>query len=601
MIRRVDELRHASLFCGIGGQSVGWSAGMPEHKGVVGRWRCLGGIDNDARAIRDFTRLTGVQGTVLDLFSREQFTAWHGYPPPAGWREATVDDVRRAFGGENPNAVLTSPPCKGNSGLLNPTAAATAKYQALNALSIRGITLTLEAFVDDPPEFVLLENVPRIAQRSRQLLDDITIVLRCYGYEVAETYHDCGVIGGLAQTRKRFLMVARHRAKVPPFIYEPPSLGLRAVGDVIGEMPMPDAPGVAMHRAPRLEWRTWVRLSLIPAGQDWRALQQLRVENGQLADYGIAPHTRWHGGVLGVRAWDTHTGTVTGESLPFNGAHAVADPRFEKPKFNDCYRVVRLDEASPTVTGGTAPGSGGLAVADPRCPASWGEYRQYGVLRFEDTSSTVTGEAAAGAGPFSVADPRCTTSHHGHGKYRVTGFDESAGTVIAESTTGVGAFSVADPRPAAWRDGREAFVTGGHYGVLRTDAPCGTVVGCAKHDTGAWSVADWRLPEPGDRPTTTPLIVSLDGTWHRPLTTLELAALQGFDWRDLAAAPLDGASDARHREGIGNAIPPRAAERMSTVVGRAILAARSGVTFELSAEPVWVRPIASALSIGGPA
>lgn len=48
----------------------------------------------------------------------------------------------------------------------------------------------------------------------------------------------------------------------------------------------------------------------------------------------------------------------------------------------------------------------------------------------------------------------------------------------------------------------------------------------------------------------------------------------------------------------GNAVPPPAAAAVASVMGRAILAARAGVTFDLSYQPVWVQPIASALSLG---
>ena len=53
-------------------------------------------------------------------------------------------------------------------------------------------------------------------------------LLNAYGYAVAETMHDCGELGGLAQSRKRFLLVARNVAKVPPFLYVPPTRPLRA-------------------------------------------------------------------------------------------------------------------------------------------------------------------------------------------------------------------------------------------------------------------------------------------------------------------------------------------------------------------------------------
>ena len=58
----------------------------------------------------------------------------------------------------------------------------------------------------------------------------MSALLRSYGYELPETTHDCGRLGGLAQTRKRFLLVARHRQNVPPFLHEPPKRPLRAVG-----------------------------------------------------------------------------------------------------------------------------------------------------------------------------------------------------------------------------------------------------------------------------------------------------------------------------------------------------------------------------------
>lgn len=69
----------------------------------------------------------------------------------------------------------------------------------------------LEAFAEDLPSLVIFENVPRIAQRGRPLLDDIRHELEMAGYSVNESAHDCGEIGGLAQHRNRF-----HRWTSPP-------------------------------------------------------------------------------------------------------------------------------------------------------------------------------------------------------------------------------------------------------------------------------------------------------------------------------------------------------------------------------------------------
>lgn len=625
-----EVIRHFHLFCGIGGGAHGFNQGHARVGRAQASFRCVGGIDSDPRAIRDFDRIVGTKGTVLDLFDRAQYEAWHGRPPPATWREATPADVLQAAGGEHPDIVFTSPPCKGFSGLQSPTRAASAKYQALNALTVRSIALTLQAFQDDPPSFVIMENVPRIAGRGRALLDDIVLVLRAHGYAVAETVHDCGQIGGLGQTRKRFLLVARHRRKVPPFLYEPERLGLKTVGEVIGELPLPDAPGLAMHRLPQLQWQTWVRLALIPPGKDWRALQGLQVEDGHLRDLAL---TAWNGGVLGVHP--CRTGAIAGRSGPTNGAFSVADPRFERVKHNNCFRVVDLREPCPSVTGGTGPTSGGLAVADPRCSTSHGGKGKYRVTALDEAAGAVIAESGTGNGAFAVADPRVTDrrngaigvlgwdaaagtiageSHPSNGTfavadpraprdlgsyqpYGVKAWEEAAATVTGQAAPGAGPYTIADPRPVAWLDGRPHFTTGGHYGVVALDAPAGTVTGSAKHDTGPWSVAA-ELPGPTERPEVAPLIIALDWSWHRPFTTLELAAIQGFSWRALAfGGGLDGAADARHREGIGNAVPPPAAAATASVMGRAILQARLRESFVLASTPVWVHPLAIALSV----
>ena len=323
------EIRHFHLFCGLGGGARGFNRGTARVGNMVADFRCLGGIDVDPASIRDFGRLAGVPGTVLDLFDHEQYEAFHGHVPPPGWREATPANVHAAAGHERPHIVFLSAPCKGFSGLLSETKSQSAKYQALNKLTLRGIFLLLEAYKDDLPELLLFENVPRIANRGRRLLDQITGLLRAYGYIVAQTTHDCGRLGGLAQSRKRFLLVARHREKVPPFLYEPPKRSLRAVGDVLGRMPLPgDLRAGPMHRVPSLRWQTWVRLAFVEAGSDWRSLSKLAVDDGVLRDFALQPDEEWRGGVLGVRGWAEPSVTVAGRSTATNGAYSVADPRW---------------------------------------------------------------------------------------------------------------------------------------------------------------------------------------------------------------------------------------------------------------------------------
>src|SRR3546814_8722124 len=82
--------------------------------------------------MRNYQKMTGHPGTVLDLFSLEQYRAWNDNDPPPGWKEATPLDIWMAFGRETPDVLFLSAPCKGFSGLLASIHAATDKYQALN-------------------------------------------------------------------------------------------------------------------------------------------------------------------------------------------------------------------------------------------------------------------------------------------------------------------------------------------------------------------------------------------------------------------------------------------------------------------------------------
>jgi site-specific DNA-cytosine methylase len=556
------EIRHAHLFCGLGGGAKGFNAARPDIGGTAARFRCIGGIDNDPGAIADFDRLAGAKGTVLDLFDRDQFIAFHGREPGRDWREAGPADIHRAFGHEHPHVVFLSAPCKGFSGLMPEGKSRTDKYQALNRLTLRGVWLMLEAYKDDPVEMVLFENVPRIASRGRALLDQIVSLLSAYGYAVAETTHDCGELGGLAQSRKRFLLVARHVEKVPPFLYEPARRPLQAVGTVLSRLPLAGDVERAgpLHRVPALAWKTWVRLAFVEAGKDWRSLNRLAVENGHLRDYLIVPDgcEAWHRNVLGVHGWDDTCGTVTGNARPSTGAFSIADPR-------------ACDGAA--------------------------HYSQYGVLTMEDTAGAIIGVKSPGQGTFSVADPRFEWSPDAHrNKYRIVPWERSAGTVTGSDRVGSGALAVADPRPTNQRIAGDAYFGNGHYGVVPWDAASGAVSAAAGHDNGRWSVADPRLPAAAQKLVC--VIRALDGTWHRPFTTLELAALQSLVDPD-EHLELQGLSDQAWRERIGNAVPPQAAQSIAEEIGRTLLLAWTGQTFALGSTPIWVRDVALALTMPG--
>ena len=122
--------------------------------------------------------------------------------------------------------------------------------------------------------------------------------------------------------------------------------------------------------------------------------------------------------------------------------------------------------------------------------------------------------------------------------------------------------------------------------MLPWDATAGAVSSAACQDNGRWSVADPRLPLATDRLVT--VIRALDGTWHRPFTTFELAGLQSLVESE-EQLELDGLSDAAWRERIGNAVPADAAEAIASTMGTTLLLAWSGQGFMLSAVPIWAR------------
>jgi site-specific DNA-cytosine methylase len=490
----VRIIRHAHLFCGVGAGAKGFNMAKARVGAVQAKFVCTGGIDVDPGAIRNFERLTGVKGTCLDLFSLDQYIAFHGRMPPTGWREATPADVRRALSGPNgerPDVIFLSAPCKGFSGLLSQKQSLTDKYQALNGLTLRGVWLVCEAFKDGPIPVILFENVPRIMTRGRPLLDQISAILRSYSYNCVESVHDCGELGNLAQSRKRFLLLARQRDVIPNFIYQPQKSKLRGVGEVIGKLPLPGDPvGGPMHRVPLLQFKTWLRLALVPAGRDWRALNELAVENGVLRDYGIIPEFQdgqaWRDNGLGVCAWGDKAPLITGQRSPYQGRFSVADvrPGYGDGTHQNVLHVSRFTSPAKSVISARHVAGGAQSVADPRLES--GRNTAFGVLSMDDSSNLIAGESMPSNGAYAVADPRLETDPQ-DGCLGVVSMDASSFTIRARSGPTNGAFSIADPRPG-YGSATHRYV----LGVLDWTDSAG-VLGCSpKPTSGANAIADPR-------------------------------------------------------------------------------------------------------------
>ncbi|GIO06247.1 hypothetical protein J31TS6_22750 [Brevibacillus reuszeri] len=609
------------LFCGIGGGALGFQQAKEEWRGAVGQIETVAGIDVDPDGCADFERITGAPAYQMDLFSRQQYRDFHGQEPPDEWQEVTPDDIWRAAGRQSPDIVFTSPPCKGFSGLLPEKSAKTMKYQALNQLTVRGMRLCLEAFQDDLPSLFLLENVPRITSRGATLLKEIKQLLGKYGYVFHDESHNCGEIGGLAQHRRRYLLIARNPQKLSNFVYKPPSRRVRAIGEVIGPLPLPNDPAAGpMHKLPRLQWKTWVRLALIPAGGDWRDLEKVDWENYRIAyeprkgalsvgDWeepsgavtGAAGYGRSNGtqaiadprltlqsmypSGYGVQDWDKAAQTIRSAGRIMNAPVSIADPRFsqETPKFNHAYKLTSWNDVSGTVASGGGPTNGGICVSDPRTGFKEGTHGAiYRVMRYEEPANTITGAMRPNNGAPCIADPRLGVEKGYTNKRQILAWDGPASTITGTPDIQSGAQSIADPRLGC-------APRSGTLGVQDWNEPAKTVIGSGDIHAGAAAIADPRIPADNERGTW--IIISEDGTWHRPLTTFELAMLQGFPVQLHDGTPFElvGNNDAKWRERIGNAVPPAAAQAIAETVLRSMLAEQDG-TWMMAAEEIWVKP-----------
>lgn len=550
------------MFCGLGAGAKGFLDARANLGRDTAEFVCMGGVDNDPDACRDFEYLTGSKATCADVSKMQPV------------------ELRRAWGDLAPDCVFLSAPCKGFSGLLSSKQAASPKYQALNRLVLEGMFLLCETWAR-PPGLLVFENVPLIRTRGKDLLLKVKTLLQTYGYEFHEATHECGELGGLGQIRRRYLLVARLPEAVPAYVYRPPKQRVKACGEILGTLPLPGDPAAGeLHALPRISWLNWLRLALIPAGGDWRDLPGMRpaperragamgvldwddparAVTGSMAVAGsntpaavgdpripLSTGPGAHTNIMAVTPWEGPTRTVTGAARPGAGSLSVADPRLpvaaRDNRFSNQYRMRDWVEPAGTVTGDTDVQEGAQSVADPRgsdlaaavamtTGKAWGKENKpqlMGVGRWDEPSNTITGKASISGGNAraAVADPR----EPFRGTYGVIDWRAPAPTIRGAQRPSQGAVAIADPRlgcePRA-----------GVYGVLSWEQAAHAVTGNARIDNGSFAVSDPRGPSlppelkitdpKKDKPDFIPVIIAEDGTWHRPLTTLELAALQGL-------------------------------------------------------------------------
>lgn len=606
------------LFSGSGGCSLGF-----QREG----FKTLAAIDFDADACADLDYLLGEHVSVCaDIGAME----------PA--------DLRRIVGERRPDVLVSTPPCKGWSKCLPKRSRVTDKYRAMCALAVRGVWLALHAWPEQPPPLVLIENVRGMNIEGRELMRIIESELAEHGYLFDVRVHNVGEVGGLAQNRHRCLFVARDQARVPAFLMVPPNKRVRPVGNELGRLPPPvmDAKSDSMHRLPQLSALNWLRIALIPAGKDWKALPE-RVRLGGDATgrrdgkFGVEAWTDaahcvtgkgnrvpsgWsavadprmnlgpdaHSGILGVEDFRAPAHTVTGNARIQGSWGGVADPRLATPL------PVRPGVVARAWTG--RRGDHGGRVVDPRLTCSqWSG--AYGVCSPDEPSPTIVGHHKHDRAPASYADPRldyrspddeAAGRHSGRGCYGVLDSNAPAPSIRGHMSIRQAPGAIADPR-VPW-DHAEHGGRPHNYGVQRWDAPASTIKGKQVVQNSRAAVAHPQYPTPthrvvreadgelvlvgppidlnDDRPCYL-VIEAEDGTWHRPMTDLELAVLQSLPaYHRGEMLKLRGPSGKR-REHIGNMLPTAAAQAIARECRATLDAAADG--FQLvGGGTIWVEP-----------
>ena len=542
------------LFGGVGGSALGTAASRARFAGHEARFKDLGSVDFNQQVCDDYEMLTGVKALCADV---------HTLTPAELLRYCP----------RCPDVVMMSPPCKGFSALLGAERAAQEHYQQMNMLLVDALFLLMSTW-SKPPPLIFIENVPRIQSRGKHVLDIMRQTAQAHGYTIGEGNHDCGELGNLAQHRRRYFAVMRLTSAVKRFVYHVRKKPVRACGDVISPIAMPGNIEVGgwMHSVPEISWKNWVRLALIPAGGDYRDISGvLKPGQARRELFRRAPLT----------AWDQPTATVAGPGGSNIGA--VSDPRIEEwggGRGSARLGVIPFDRAAGTVRGESLPNNGAFSVADPRWHAN-----VLGVNSMSKAVGTVTSQGRITTGRFAVADDRVATARSlltrtGGGWQRVAGvtaWEDVGPTVTAGAKIHAGSFQVADPRWLAVG----CTPRPGAYGVMSWQAAASTISGSQRIDNARAAIADPRLDDAVIKksPSFIPVIVAEDGCWHRPFTTYELAMLQGFPriMRNGQPFQLTGRSHTRARQGVGNAVPPPAAEEIGNQLLMALLCNKVGV------------------------
>jgi site-specific DNA-cytosine methylase len=489
--------------------------------------------------------------------------------------------------------------CVGLSGCLSKRLSKTKKYQDFNGLALRGIQLAVETWKHSPtskrkqPGLIVFENVPLIKSRGKDLLVKIVALLQAEGYSVNMSSHCCGEIAeDLAEKRPRFLLVARHMATVPDFLRKPKKHTPLAIKQVLCELPPPRPDTKGGHRLPELSDLNDLRLACIPAGGDWRDLpEKVYLYHCRSEELEAVTGIRWcetegrQTGKLGVLAWEKAARTVIGNARVCQTWASVQDPRIgwatdgvygDRPH---AYGVADPDEPSATIRGKQLLVNSKASVVDPRLTCT-PRATAYGMAADDQPSRTILGAQGHDNAVGSAVDPRL-----GHAPYKdsygVEDMDRPGSVVRGEHTIRQAPAAAQDPRLSR-RKAKPAKDHGIRYDERGWPIPTHELV---RLDDGRLVLYGPPRDFTSKRPAYPRMVIrSYDGTWHRPLTTAELARIQGFP----VGFEFCG-SQAEQRKHVGNAVPPPTAKAIGLECMATLIASANG-GFRLAGGLIWTQP-----------
>ena len=242
-------------FCGAGGLTIGLhDAGF----------ECVAAFDYNQAAVDSFNRNLNPVAFVADT------------------RDVTADLLHERSGFEGRLDLFAGgPPCQGFS-----------KQKRGAHLGDERNNLVREyarLVYELRPRFFLLENVDQLGgKRGREFIEHIAELLD--EYKLYPNLYNAADYG-LAQTRRRFIVVGKHKDVSAPFSIPKPTVNkFRTVGEVIGDLPEPPMDcsehlEFANHYRTRITQQNIERFSYVPQGGGWQDIpMEIRLPCHQVVD-----------------------------------------------------------------------------------------------------------------------------------------------------------------------------------------------------------------------------------------------------------------------------------------------------------------------------